>query len=116
MLGGTSVIVTGPCFNESLEYTCQFDTGIFISTVRGVYLDERRLLCVSPMLTQSGNVGFRLQMHEEEGTEVTVPQSQEDPIPFYSCKYNKSNLHSKIPTETTNLLNLGIKFMQHNRM
>ena len=81
MLGGTSVIVTGPCFDESLEYTCQFGTGVFASTVRGVYLDERRLLCVSPMLTQSGNVGFRLQTQGEGKTKV-IPQ---DPVPFHSC-------------------------------
>ena len=81
MLGGTSVIVTGPCFDESLEYTCQFGTGVFASRVRGVYLDERRLLCVSPMLTQTGNVGFRLQT-QGEGKAKVIPQ---DPVPFHSC-------------------------------
>ena len=81
MLGGTSVIVTGPCFDESLEYTCQFGTGIFISRVRGVYLDERRLLCVSPILTQSGNVGFKLRQ-----AVITVP-TREEGVPFHSCKY-----------------------------
>ena len=88
MLGGTSVTVTGPCYNESLEYTCIFGTGRFASRVRGVFLDEGRLLCVSPMLTQIGNVGFRLQIHGKEGTEVTLPQRKQDPIPFYSCRYN----------------------------
>ena len=81
MLGGTSVIVTGPCFDESLEYNCQFGTGQFIHTVRGVYLDERRLLCVSPMLTQSGNVGFKLRQ-----AVITVP-TREKGVPFHSCKY-----------------------------
>ena len=84
MLGGTSVIVAGPCFDESLEYTCQFGTGAFIHTVRGVYLDERRLLCVSPMLTQSGNVGFKLRQEGE--TVITVP-TREEGVPFHSCKY-----------------------------
>ena len=81
MLGGTSVIVAGPCFDESLEYTCQFGTGVFLSTVRGVYLDEKRLLCVSPILTESGNVGFKLQQ-----AVITVPQRREG-VPFHSCKY-----------------------------
>ena len=81
MLGGTSVIVTGPCFNESLEYTCQFGTGVFVSTVRGVYLDEKRLLCVSPILAQSGNVGFKLRQEV-----INVPQRGEG-VPFHSCKY-----------------------------
>ena len=81
MLGGTSVIVTGPCFDESLEYTCQFGTGILASRVRGVYLDERRLLCVSSILTQSGNVGFKLRQ-----AVITVPQRGEG-VPFHSCKY-----------------------------
>ena len=31
ILGGTSVIVAGPCFDESLEYTCRFGTGRFVS-------------------------------------------------------------------------------------
>ena len=81
MLGGTSVIVTGPCFDELLEYTCQFGTGTFIHTVRGVFLDERRLLCVSPMLTQSGNIGFKLRQ-----AVITVPQREEG-VSFHSCKY-----------------------------
>ena len=80
MLGGTSVIVTGPCFDESLEYTCQFGTGVVISTVRGVFLDERRLLCVSTMLIPSGNIGFKIRQ-----AVITVPQ-REAGVPFHSCK------------------------------
>ena len=81
ILGGTSIIVTGPCFDESLEYTCQFGTGRFVSGARGVYLDERRLLCVSPTLTETGNVGSRLQIRGEGKTKV-IP---EDPVSFHSC-------------------------------
>ena len=84
ILGGTSVIVAGPCFDESLEHTCIFGTGVFVSRVRGVYLDERRLLCVSPTLTQSGNVGFKLRQEGE--TAITVPQRGEG-VPFHSCTY-----------------------------
>ena len=70
------MIVSGPCFDESQEYTCLFQAR---REVRGVYLDERRLLCVSPLLDLIGDVGFMLRVQENGRT---IPQQ---PVPFYSC-------------------------------
>ena len=82
ILGGTSVIVSGPCFDESQEYTCLFQVRRARREVRGVYLDERRLLCVSPLLQLIGDVGFMLHVQENGGTVTEIPQQ---PVPYYSC-------------------------------
>ena len=82
ILGGTSVIVSGPCFDESQVYTCQFQIRRLPREVRGVYLDERRLLCVSPPLQLIGDVGFMLRVQGSGGTVTEIPQQ---PVPFYSC-------------------------------
>ena len=82
ILGGTSVIVSGPCFDESQEYTCLFQVRRLRREVHGVYLDERRLLCVSPLLQLTGDVGFMLRVRENGGTITEIPQ---EPVPFYSC-------------------------------
>ena len=84
ILGGTSVIVSGPCFDESQEYTCLFQVRRFLREVRGVYLDEKRLLCVSPLLQLIGDVGFMLRVQESGGMVTEIPQQ---PVPFYSCMY-----------------------------
>ena len=56
------MIASGPCFDQSQEYTCLFQVPRLRREVRGVYLDERRLLCVSPVLQLIGDVGFRLRV------------------------------------------------------
>jgi len=84
ILGGTSVIVSGPCFDESQEYTCLFQIRRLPREVRGVYLDERRLLCVSPLLQFIGDDGFMLRVRESGGMVTEIPQQ---PVPFYSCMY-----------------------------
>ena len=78
MLGGTSVVVSGPCFEESYEITCYFGT----AEVQGVYLNIRLAICVSPMLQVAGDVRFRLQMLEK-GQFIYESNS----IPFYSRKH-----------------------------
>lgn len=57
-LGGTTVIVTGPCFNESDTIECVFDT----VTVPGARASKYEALCVSPLFNTSttGNVNFFL--------------------------------------------------------
>ena len=75
------MIVSGPCFDESQEYTCLFQVRRARREVRGVYLDERRLLCVSPLLYLTGDVGFMLRVQKSGGTATEIPQQ---PVPFYS--------------------------------
>ena len=55
MLGGTGVIVSGPCFGEQSK--CTFD-GV---EVTGVFLSETLLLCVTPGMKQSGEVPVTVQ-------------------------------------------------------
>ena len=78
------MIVSGLCFNKSQEYTCLFQVRRVRREVCGVYLDERRLLCVSPLLQLIGDVGFMLRVQESGGMVTEIPQQ---PVPFYSCMY-----------------------------
>ena len=80
ILGGTPVVVSGPCFNESQLILCQF--GSAIEDVRGIFLNQRQVLCISPALQNIGNVQFSLRILE--GQEVVL-ESEE--MPYYSCKY-----------------------------
>ena len=50
MLGGTGVIVSGPCFGAQSK--CIFDE----VEVTGVLVSETLLLCVTPAMKQSGEV------------------------------------------------------------
>ena len=78
------MIVSGLCFNKSQEYTCLFQVRRVRREVCGVYLDERRLLCVSPLLQLIGDVGFMLRVQESGGMVTEIPQQ---PVPFYSCRF-----------------------------
>ena len=50
MLGGTAVLVSGPCFDEADNITCVFD-GI---PTDGMFFSERQSLCASPILSRTG--------------------------------------------------------------
>ena len=50
MLGGTGVIVSGPCFGAKSK--CTFND----VEVPGIYVSETLLLCVTPAMKQSGEV------------------------------------------------------------
>ena len=78
------MIVSGPCFDQSQEYTCLFQVRRLRREVHGVYLDERRLLCLSPVLQLIGDVGFRLRVRGSGGMVTEIPQA---PVPFYSRTY-----------------------------
>ena len=58
LLGGTGVMVSGTQFSieEDNDILCIFD-GI---GVKGVYVDEKRALCVSPLLSQTGRLPFQI--------------------------------------------------------
>lgn len=58
ILGGQEVRVAGPCFDNAEDFTCVFD-GI---EVRGIYLNEYYVLCVSPQLSRTGRVPFELMV------------------------------------------------------
>ena len=58
MLGGTGVMVSGTQFSvkEDDDILCIFD-GV---GVRGVYVDEMKALCISPLLSQTGRLPFQI--------------------------------------------------------
>ena len=56
MLGGQTIQVAGPCFNDDDEIICVFD-GI---EARGIYATKFQALCISPPLSHTGRVPFEL--------------------------------------------------------
>ena len=61
MLGGTGVMVSGTKLFVSVDddIRCTFD-GI---TVKGVYFDQRNILCISPLLSRTGRVPFQVSVN-----------------------------------------------------
>ena len=59
MLGGTAVVVTGPCFSPTDEVICQYSDA---EGVTGMYINEEQFMCVSPSLNKIGEVPFRLNI------------------------------------------------------
>ena len=58
MLGGSSILVSGPYFTvqEEDQITCLFDN----TTVDGIFVNSKQVLCVSPALPRTGRVPFQL--------------------------------------------------------
>ena len=56
MLGGTGVIVTGPCFSGNVK--CRFDQ----IEVKGVIVSESVLLCVTPVMSHTGAVPAQVEV------------------------------------------------------
>jgi len=75
MLGGTGVVATGEglLVSESDDLVCIFD-GI---SVRGIFMNSRKVLCVSPLLQRTGDVDFKLNISGMNGGESI----------FKSCKF-----------------------------
>lgn len=80
MLGGTSVQVSGPCFNESDEILCDF--GSAAEETPGVYLNKRQAVCISPMLSRTGDVRLKLRVLSKDGHVLY----ESNYVPFYSCE------------------------------
>lgn len=61
MLGGTGVVVSGTqlFIREDDDIQCIFDG----TEVRGIYLDEQNILCVSPLLSQTGRLPFQITIN-----------------------------------------------------
>ena len=50
------MLVSGPCLQETDEITCMFGE----RSVTGIYISEMLSLCVSPTISTTGRVRFRL--------------------------------------------------------
>lgn len=59
VLGGTGVIISGPCFSGQLK--CIFDN----VEAEGALLNESLLLCVTPTMSHSGEVPVMVQVAGE---------------------------------------------------
>ena len=59
MLGGQTVIVQGPCFDQNDNTVCVFD-GV---EVMSVFVNSFKIVCVSPQLSRTGRVPFRLTVN-----------------------------------------------------
>ena len=85
VLGGTAVLITGPCLEESDNITCVFD-GI---EVEGLFVSMMLALCVSPPLTEIGRRPLQLIVRDAADGSIRSQGSTE----FVSCKYNSCQLY-----------------------
>ena len=80
VLGGTTVQVFGPCFDEFVDHTitCSFDE----TEVQAILIDSNSVICISPGLTSLGRINFALTI---DGIDVGFQETT-----FYSRKYIRS--------------------------
>ena len=76
-LGGTPVIVFGPCFEQSDSVECSFGG---ISTP-GIFVSRERFMCISPAMDTLGRVEVTIEV-KRNGT-LRFQRN----VPFYSRKY-----------------------------
>ena len=58
MLGGTVVIISGPCFKDrNIKVICQFDG----NEVEGVVLSDSLSICTTPEMAKAGSVLFVME-------------------------------------------------------
>ena len=74
-------MVFGPCFKDYREAKCIFESSKNSISVEAISLDNRRTLCVVPMLSSLGRLNFKLQLTDKSG-KITETQGRH----FYSCK------------------------------
>ena len=55
-LGGTPIIIQGPCFNTEDSIKCSFNA----TEVSAVVMSNERAMCISPMLHSAGVIKFKL--------------------------------------------------------
>ena len=76
VLGGTTVQVFGPCFDEFVDHTiiCSFNK----IEVQAIFIDSNSVICISPGLTSLGRINFVLTINGiDAGFQETT---------FYTCK------------------------------
>lgn len=59
-LGGSSITVVGPCFDDVSHLTCIFQGSFGSVSVAGMTLDNGRALCVVPPIGYVGKMEFQL--------------------------------------------------------
>ena len=72
MLGGTTVIITGPCFKRDMKVTCTFDE----KEVDGVVVEDSFALCTTPEMERAGSVPLVMK-HDKSTYESTFFASKQ---------------------------------------
>ena len=75
MLGGTAVIVRGPCFDPLASTECLFG----VKRIAATYVDQKQAICISPALNDSGAVQFMITSTNASNTTFNHGH-----VPFYS--------------------------------
>ncbi|XP_048583031.1 protein mesh isoform X2 [Nematostella vectensis] len=57
MLGGTNIILAGPCYEMTDNIICEFANKY---RTRGVYVNEMRAICTAPLVNMTGRVPLKL--------------------------------------------------------
>ena len=70
VLGGNSVVVTGPCFDGYKQVFCHFEGSLGGVSPEAIILGDRRALCVVPPLGSVGRSTFRLHLVNHTGGEM----------------------------------------------
>ena len=78
VLGGTAVLISGPCLEDTDNITCVFD-GV---EVEGLFVSSMVALCVSPPLTEIGRRPLQLIVRDAGNGSIRSQGSTE----FFSCK------------------------------
>ena len=65
VLGGSSVVVTGPCFDDYKQVFCFFADSLEGISPEAIILDSHRALCVVPQLKVVGRSTFKLLLINE---------------------------------------------------
>ena len=84
MLGGTFVILSGPCFDETDAVECDFAG----TTTPGVYVSNHSVACITPALNSVGNVEVSLNVITPDGAIRFQGSST-----FYSSKSKRCRLY-----------------------
>ena len=60
VLGGSSIVVTGPCFDDYKQVFCYFEASLGGISPEAIILDSHHVLCVVPQLRLVGRSTFKL--------------------------------------------------------
>ena len=61
MLGGTALLVSGPCLEVTDQITCEFGE----TAVTGVYISQMLSLCITPPFNTIGRIRFQLTVRAD---------------------------------------------------
>jgi len=67
VLGGQTVTVQGPCFDQYDNNVCVFD-GVEVTSV---FISRFKIVCISPQLSRTGRVPFNLTVNGDQRGETT---------------------------------------------